>query len=368
MVMLERVRTAAEGLVAGAGIFADQRMARSRGVAPRTMPILYVEVIKRCNLRCVMCAYPTDYPGSGERMDTAAIERLLRESLDLSCRIVSFGGGEPFLRKDMPRLIDQCGDLGLNLHINTNSTRVDARMARRLAAADHLHLALSLDHCDPAANDAIRGVGVYAAVRDAAAALRRHAPAVELSLNMVVGPHNLGTLERTVDMAASWGLAGIKFLPLHSNLGHRHKDDPLPESMRGALDLAPVLGAELLQAADRARSLGLSTSSLAFLRRVPDYLQGTLHFPCYAGFLYGNVDPFGQLFPCYDHTEPLSVLDGGLVAAWQSEAMNRMRDRVRNCATPCWNSGNAEPSLRMDPATSLADPTQLMIDLEQYLL
>ncbi len=368
MAILDRLQSAAHGLVTGAGIFADQRLARRGGRAPRTMPILYVEVIKRCNLRCIMCGYPTDYPSRGKRMDTMAMERLLRQATELSCRIVSFGGGEPFLRPDMPRLIDVCGELDLGLHINTNGTRIDAALAQQLAPATHLHLALSLDHCDAEPNDAIRGIGVHRAVREAAATLREHAPAVQLSLNVVVGAHNVGSLERTVDLAASWGLGGIKFLPLHSNLGHRYKDDAIPEAMRGPDDLPRALGEELLHAASRARSLGLATSSLAFLQRVPDYLEGTLHFPCYAGFLYGNIDPFGQLFPCYDHTEPLSVLDQGLVAAWRSEAMNRMRDRVINCATPCWNSGNAEPSLRMDPATSLADPAQLMIDLEQYLL
>lgn len=368
MTAVVKLSAALGGLLDGARLFADQRQAWQRGIAPRSMPILYIEVIKRCNLRCVMCGYPTDYPGTGKRLDTAAMERVLRDSLELGCRIVSFGGGEPFLRSDMCQLVSLCAELGLGLHINTNGTRIDARVARQLAGAEHLHLALSLDHCDAEANDRVRGAGVFAAVRDAAGHLRQQAPEVNLSLNVVVGAHNLGTLARTVDLAARWGLGGVKFLPLHDNLGHRWKEGGVPEEMRGSADLPTALGEELLRGAERAHALGLQTSSRGFLERVPDYLNGTLHFPCYAGFLYGNIDPFGQMFPCYDHTEPLSVLDHGLVAAWRSPAMDRMRQRVRSCATPCWNSGNAEPSLRMDPLTTLADPAQLLTDLEQYLL
>jgi MoaA/NifB/PqqE/SkfB family radical SAM enzyme len=332
------------------------------------MPILYIEVLKQCNLRCVMCGYPTDYPTRGKRLDTEQLKTILRDSLELDCKVVSFGGGEPFLRKDIETLIEYCGQLGLSLHINSNGTRFDDQSIGRLADADHLHLAFSLDHCIPALNDAIRGAGVFDSVKASVAGFLKLAPAVELTLNCVVGAHNLGTLDATVDMAASWGLRGIKFLPLHTNLGHNWKEEDLPENMAGKQDIAGRLGDELERAWTRAQALGLQTSSRAFLRGVPDYLNGTLDFPCYAGHLYGNIDPYGMLFPCYDYMGSLNVIERGLVDAWHSDEMQQLRDKVRHCKTPCWNSGNAEPSLRMDLKSTLRDPRQLVSDLEFYLL
>jgi len=327
------------------------------------MPLLYVEVLKECNLRCVMCGYPTDYPTRGKRLTTDELKGIISDALELNTRVVSFGGGEPFMRRDIHDLIEHVGGLGMSMHINTNGTRIDEKRARRLSAANHLTLALSLDHGDPDKNDALRGESVFAHVESAALALRRWAPTVATTLNCVVGPHNERSIDKLVDLAARWGMQAIKFLPLHTNLGHRYKEDGLPDSLVGDPGHSRRLGAALEQARARAVSLGLETSSRAFLDRIPDYLDGTLEFPCYAGYLYGNIDPYGFMFPCYDHTEPLNVRDVGLLAAWRSDEMQRMRERVRGCQNPCWNSGNAEPSLRMDPTVSLRDPRQLLVDL-----
>ncbi len=344
----------------------DQRVARRLGVAPRTMPLLYIEVIKACNLRCRMCGFPGHYPGAGPILTTEQLRTIIADSKQLRTRIVSLGGGEPFLRRDIFDLVDFVATNGQSLHINTNGTRIDDAAAQRLATAGHLHLSLSLDHVDAAANDAIRGDGVWQAVHDANQRLRSQAPTVTRSLNVVVGQHSLGSLRETVRLARAWGVAAIKFQPLHRNLAHRF----LPADAARDLDLADDaidrLAEEALDAREYAVDSGLGTSSAAFVSGFARFWRGRPALDCYAGHVYGNIDPWGQLLPCYDHAEPLDVRTLGLVRAWHSAAMASMRERVRGCENVCWNSGNVEPSLRMVARHHLADPGQLLTDLSLF--
>ena len=200
----------------------------------------------------------------------------------------------------------------------------------------------------------------------AIARVHRETPSVQLGLNCLLGAHITESLDRMVDLAADWGVSCLKLLPIHINLQHSWKGD-IPPNLLLTPDHADALADQLDAAWHRARALGLYTSSRAFLQATPAYLRGELTFPCYAGYAYGNVDPYGNIFPCYDHRVPLNIRDRGLIGAWRSDAMQQMRGRVRTCSNPCWNSGNAEPSLRMDLARVLRDPRQIVADLEFLL-
>ena len=329
------------------------------------MPLLYLEVTRECNLDCVMCGYPSGYPLRGEPLTTDEIRIILDDAThQLHARVVSLGGGEPFLRTDIFDLIEHAQRLGLTVHINTNGTLMDAQCVDRLARFPRLALVFSLDHPQPAANDAIRGAGVFHRCEAAITLLRQRAPGIHIGLNTLIGGHNLGALEQMVDLACRWGVHGIKFMPLHENLAHRWTDRSSPAVMRVEEGQVAGLTRELLRATSRARQLGLATSSRAFVQGVPAFHRGLARPPCHAGYLYGNIDPYGNLLPCYDHMEPLDVRAVGLRAAWRSEAMNRMRARVRSCNARCWNSGNAEPSLRLSLRNVASDPTALLADLE----
>ena len=346
-----------------ATVAVQQKLARATATVPATMPLLYVEVIKRCNLRCQMCAFPSHYPDRGVLLSTDELLQIMRDARELQTRIVSFGGGEPMLRDDILELVQAARENGQALHINTNGTRIDEAVARRLSRADHLHLALSLDHIDAGPNDAIRGRGVRASVQRANDLLRAFAPAVRRSMNVTVGAHSLGSLERTVERAFEWGMVGVKFQPVHHNLGHRYGPGDTPQEMAVTPATARQLGDEVRAAALVAKDLGMATSSDAYVDGMQPYWRGQAQLKCYAGYLYGNIDPYGFLGPCYDHMQPLNVREIGIVAAWRSERMQRMRAAVRGCSNVCWNNGNAEPSLRMSARKVLAQPDQLFRDI-----
>lgn len=132
---------------------------------------------QRCNLRCTYCSSPL------RRTPELATEpwlRILDELAELGCHRLTFLGGEPLLRADLPALLGRAQAHGMRCVLTSNGLLVPRRIAQ-LRALDTL--VLSLDAPGPA-NDAVRGAGVFAAVAAAIAAAK--AEGIPLKLNAVL--------------------------------------------------------------------------------------------------------------------------------------------------------------------------------------
>ena len=103
------------------------------------LPVLSeIAVTYRCNLACRFC-----YAGCGCRrsddqaeMRTEEVVRILRIIHDeAGVPSVSFTGGEPTLRKDLPRLVSAACGIGLRVNLITNATKITPERAAELAQA-----------------------------------------------------------------------------------------------------------------------------------------------------------------------------------------------------------------------------------------
>jgi len=359
------------GMAAQVGLlgieFIDLHLARLARRSPMTMPLLMFEITRRCNLSCQYCGYPRFYPDYGRELSTEEVRAILRDCVDLKTRIVSFGGGEPFMRPDFIEIVAFARSLGLNVHIDSNGTMIDEDVVGAIPDGADVTIIFSLDHPDADVNDRVRGPGSHAGVTRAARLLRELRPSISVGINCVVGSHNVDWLERMVELADGLGVGGISFLPLHANLQHqwRFGDDscvPLvpadPETVHRAMLAATAL----------ARSRGLHTNSRRFNSMAAGGPKSRRAFQCWAGYLFGNIDPYGNLFPCYDIMDKASgVREVGLKAAWRGPGMERLRSRVRRCEADCVSSGAIEASLRMNPTIVASDPVQLIEDLRFFL-
>ncbi len=100
-------------------------------------------------------------------MTRAQVQVAISDAERLGCRAYYYTGGEPFLHPEILDLIDD-GLASGPLHILTNgmliTREIAAELAHRSAAADYsLDLRVSLDGLSAAANDPIRGEGVFEA-------------------------------------------------------------------------------------------------------------------------------------------------------------------------------------------------------------
>lgn len=120
------------------------------------MRALRLSVTDRCNFRCIYCMPRERFGGDHAFLDRSAIlsfeeiERLVRIFLRLGVRKVRLTGGEPLLRKDLPRLVARLKVLpGLDdLALTTNGVLLPD-LAKPLRDAGLDRLTVSLDALDP---------------------------------------------------------------------------------------------------------------------------------------------------------------------------------------------------------------------------
>ncbi len=105
------------------------------------LPVLSeVAVTYRCNLRCSFCYAgcncTTNPVGDDREMTTDEVCEVLRAIReDAQVPSVSFTGGEPTLRDDLPALVRAASALGMRVNLITNGTRITDHLAETLAAA-----------------------------------------------------------------------------------------------------------------------------------------------------------------------------------------------------------------------------------------
>ncbi|MCP3983499.1 MAG: radical SAM protein [bacterium] len=146
------------------------------------LPILSeVAITYRCNLRCSFCyagCNCTTSPIGGDDREMSVDE--IRDVLGKIRRqakvpSVSFTGGEPTLRRELPELVSYAKQLGMRVNLITNGTRMTEGLARKLADAGLDSAQVSLEGTTAAIHEKITSIGssfpkTLAAVRNLDAA------------------------------------------------------------------------------------------------------------------------------------------------------------------------------------------------------
>ena len=121
----------------------------------RPLHDLRISVTDRCNFRCTYCmpkeVFGREYEflGRGEILTFEEITRLARIFVALGVEKVRLTGGEPTLRRDLPRLVEMLSEIdGIHdLTLTTNGSRL-VEMAGDLKAAGLTRVTVSLDSLD----------------------------------------------------------------------------------------------------------------------------------------------------------------------------------------------------------------------------
>ncbi len=135
-------------------------------IQPHALDELWFHTGTACNLACPFCLEGSK-PGDN-RLQLLRLEEakpFIDEALTLGVKQFSFTGGEPFVAKDMVRILDYALQFRPCMVLTNATEPLIKRLKQLKALLDHpnqLHFRVSLDHFDATKHDSGRGVGMFA--------------------------------------------------------------------------------------------------------------------------------------------------------------------------------------------------------------
>jgi MoaA/NifB/PqqE/SkfB family radical SAM enzyme len=281
------------------------------------------QVTYRCNFRCAFCDYWKGGVDPSRELAPAEIERGARNLARISSLMISIGGGEPFLRDDLPEIIAAMARWHMPL-VTTNGWRVTAENARAAFRAGLWGASVSLDYADPGRHDRARGVdGAHRRAVEAIGHLSRGRSGRFQRVNVmaVLMKDNIEEIEPLIRLAARHG-AFFMVQPFCSLKGGGRE-----------FSLDGDVSAHLLSLRRRYQNF---ISNPFFLERFDRAMDGGVP-GCRAGRSFFNIDNYGRVAKCVEDldtplgdilADPARVISSRLERAWRE---NRCRSCWYNC-------------------------------------
>jgi len=166
--------------------------------------LIFWEVTKGCNLRCIHCRATATELSSPTDLPTTKALNLIEQVSQYALPILVLSGGEPLFRHDIFDLARYATERGMRVALATNGTLVSKEIARKIVDSGVRRVSISLDGSNAATHDAFRGIpGAF----DTALRGFRNLKELGMSLqiNMTIARHNAHELPQVLDLAKSIG-------------------------------------------------------------------------------------------------------------------------------------------------------------------
>ena len=248
---------------------------------------LLAELTYRCPLQCPYCSNPLELHRYRDELDTATWKRVLQEAAELGVVQVHFSGGEPLVRRDLPKLVQEARRLDLYSNLSTGATLADEGTLARLKSAGLDALQISLLDARAAENDWLAGRASFDKKHRAVQLAAQHD--FPITLNVVLHRYNVDHLEEIIELAREWNVNKLELAHVqYSGWAFRNRAALLPT-------LAQVQRASEIVARARAGP----DERPEILHVLPDYFQ---QYPkaCLQGWgrVFLTVAPDGAVLPC----------------------------------------------------------------------
>ncbi len=122
-----------------------------------------IELTLRCNASCPFCSFPMmEENDISKEMSTKQVKCLIDQISSLGVNSLSFTGGEPTLRNDLPELIYHAGvEHDLMIGVATNGYLMPKLFKQNGKLSGLDYLLISLDYPFKEQHDKIRGINVF---------------------------------------------------------------------------------------------------------------------------------------------------------------------------------------------------------------
>ena len=166
--------------------------------------LIFWEVTKGCNLRCIHCRATATELASPQDLPTSRSLDIISQIANYSNAILVLSGGEPLYRPDIFQLAKYGTDRGLRVALATNGTLVTKEIARKVVDSGVKRVSISLDGSNAKTHDTFRGIpGAFDAALYGFRNLKELGMPVQI--NMTIARHNAEELPAVLEMCRSIG-------------------------------------------------------------------------------------------------------------------------------------------------------------------
>ena len=166
--------------------------------------LVFWEVTKGCNLRCIHCRATATELSSPTDLPTRTALNIIDQIAAAANPILILSGGEPLYRSDIFQLARYATDKGLRVALATNGTLVTKDVARMIVDSGVRRVSISLDGADPVTHDSFRGIpGAFEAAVRGLQNLK--ALGMSVQINMTIARHNAHQLPDVLRLARNLG-------------------------------------------------------------------------------------------------------------------------------------------------------------------
>ena len=295
----------------------------------------------RCNTFCVMC----DIWSKPDRFE---LPPEWYRRIPNSIKNINISGGEPFMRDDVPEIINVLRDHLDNPRFvfSTNGVLTDkiVEQAVEMAKGGPIAIRVSIDGVDEM-HDTIRNhKGGFQKSIGTVKALKK-AGITDLGLACTGSKDNPGALGEVKKYAEDLGVDYVCSVVHSSELYFGEQGDMVPRDTRTRQDLMDIATKQLQSSKPKDWFRAYYTDGMI------DYIDGKpRREPCTAAVTHIHVDHRGLVFPCNILNRPLGNLNE---MTWEeieaAETTPAVLEAVNTCQLQCWMSCTVAPGMKKNP-------------------
>jgi MoaA/NifB/PqqE/SkfB family radical SAM enzyme len=269
-----------------------------------------IEVTLRCNASCSFCSFPL-LPKSiiSKEMTTQQIKKIIDQIAKLGVTTLSFTGGEPTLRKDLPELIYHAGVVHDFMNgVATNGYLMPSLLKhnRRLEGLDYI--LLSLDYPTAALHNKMRGLKTFHKVIETIELANKRDKKVIIST--VVMNDNIHLLDSICELAEFYNCS-IELFPCEDIVRDYPGKTFQIHDIKKIIPNLSVWANQMSKLRKKYKIILTDPISIAVVERggfggYPNYHQNLLRCHVAEAYLFVRFDGFID-FPCKIH--PLMTFD-----------------------------------------------------------
>lgn len=239
---------------------------------------LSIAIMRACPNNCIHCSAPSR---RGEILSTSSIKKAINESLELGSYIITFDGGEPMLRKELPELVSHVDSRAISTTFSSGYG-LTLELAHQLKRAGLYAIRISIDSPYEKEHDRVRGrKGAFA---DAISGVKNALDAgLLVDLFMVTSPSNIDSLEDAFCLASDLSVHELSLYEIVAvGRWSSHESETLSSRDIERLEMFHK---------DKNRSEGPRVTALP-------YVLSPKMFGCFAGRRWIHIDSSGNALPC----------------------------------------------------------------------